>query len=209
MTKLLIIILPLLLLPIQSFAQSHIVGIRNGLNLTNINSDSFSDSENRMGYNAGISYEYHSKKKYHIGIDLLYFQRGFDLSGLEYDEFGNPTGEELPSTHFIYNYLSIPLKVGIAKGDRIGWFGQAGLVPSLLMNSKVVDRYFGTINTRKHLTKIDVAGLIEVGGIHRLSSDLLIFGSTSFQHSFNSVAESRMKHYSISFSIGFRKVITR
>jgi hypothetical protein len=68
------------------------------LNWTNISSSNFFDNnENRNGFTGVLTFDYHLDKKFNLGIDLLYVQKGFANENVYTDENGNLTGEKATS----------------------------------------------------------------------------------------------------------------
>jgi hypothetical protein len=83
---------------IPAFGQNHVIGLKGGINWTNVISDNFlSDNEYRNGFVSGLTYEYEFKRKFQIGLDLVYSQKGFKNDIIFTDETGNPIGEKATS----------------------------------------------------------------------------------------------------------------
>ena len=73
-----IITVLMIVISIPTFGQDHFIGLRGGINWTNVNSSNFiSNNDNRTGFNSGLTYQYYLSERFSLGIDLLYFQRGF------------------------------------------------------------------------------------------------------------------------------------
>ena len=124
---------------IPVFGQNHFIGLKGGMNKTNVNSTNFiSNNGNRNGFNGGLTYEYRLNKKFNLGIEILYGQKGFTNDIFLTDETGNVTGEKATS-EFNYNYLSFPIKGGFVLGGRISGFINFGFVPSFLINAKTIE----------------------------------------------------------------------
>ena len=180
------------------FGQNHFIGLRSGPNVSNVNSDGFPhESENRTGFHMGVTYEYEFKSRLGLGADLLYFQRGFGITGIYTDELGNPIGE-LPETAFNYSYLSMPIKAGTSFGKEISGFMNIGIVPSILIEAKHIDPgldgFFEpmTIDVTDQVKKMDFAGLFEMGGTYRFKDRLFFYASIVYQYSFSSLTTSIM-----------------
>jgi hypothetical protein len=101
--------------------QNHLIGVKGGVNSTNITSSNFiSQSDSRTGPTAGLTYEFLFKKHFSIGADLIYNQRGFTNDLVFTDNLGNPTGEKYTTT-FDYDYVSLPIKTGFNIGTKAIW----------------------------------------------------------------------------------------
>jgi hypothetical protein len=206
---------------IPLFGQNHVIGLKGGINLTNVNSSIFKDNnDNRTGFNCGLTYEYRLKNNIYIGIDLLYFQKGFTDDMIFTDDTGNPTGEKAT---FIYNYdyLSVPIKGGFLIGDKISGFVNLGVVPSILINAKTVEPAIegitneNTIDLTDQVTKFDFGGLIEIGGSYQFKERFEIFSSFAYLQSFTTITNSdyfsghKIKHYGMTMSIGLKYILNK
>ncbi len=108
MRKLIIVLILISTIPV--FGQNHLIGLKGGINWTNVNSSNFiSNNDNRTGFNGGLTYEYRFNNHFNLGIDFLYFQKGFTNDIIFTDENGIPTGEKATSV-FNYDYLSFRSK---------------------------------------------------------------------------------------------------
>lgn len=206
-----IIIILILISTNPVFGQNHHIGLKGGCNLTNeyLNND-IRDKRNRTGFNCGLTYEYQINNRFNFGLDLLYFQKGFEINQ-------NLTKKEYNS--FNYDYLSIPVKGGFFIGDKVSGFVNIGIVPSILINAKVTGPSLFYHEEKKSLdftdkvTKFDFGGLIEIGGNCKLGDKLLIFLSLSYQHSLTTVTNTyyvsnfKVKHYGITLSGGLKYIL--
>ena len=216
-----LIIALILISTISVFGQNHIVGLKGGINLTNVNSSNFLISnENRTGFNGGLTYEYRLNTKFGLGMDLLYFQKGFTNDIVFLDDNGNPTGESATS-EFNYDYLSLPLKAGFVRGDKFLGFANLGIIPSLLISAKTLSPTIGgffeetTINVTDRLTKFDLGGLVEIGANYKVAPDILLSVTCGYQHSFTSItnenyfSNAEVRHYGMLFSLGLKYVFKK
>lgn len=193
--------------------QNHLFGLKGGLNLTNISSSNFmNDTDSRTGFSGGLSYEYILDNRVSFGADIIFNQRGFSNDLIVRDNFGNPTGEVI-TTHFNYDYLSIPIRTGKYFGEKTFGFGQIGIVPSILMDAKTIPGSDAAIVTDR-VTKFDFAGLIELGAGHKFNR-LWLCVSAAYQHSFTTItnsnyfADSKIRHKGLTFSFGLRYQLTK
>lgn len=206
---------------IPVFGQNHLIGLKGGINWTNVNSSNFiSNNDNRTGFNGGLTYEYRFNNHFNLGIDFLYFQKGFTNDIIFTDENGIPTGEKATSV-FNYDYLSFPVKGGFFIGDKISGFVNLGLVPSILINAKTTEpEIVGFVNEKTtdvtdRVTKFDFGGLIEIGGSYKFGDKFLIFTSFAYQQSFTTItntdyfSDSKIKHYGMTMSIGLKYILKK
>ena len=210
-----------IVISIPTFGQDHFIGLRGGINWTNVNSSNFiSNNDNRTGFNSGLTYQYYLSKRFNLGIDLLYFQRGFTSEIVFRDEFGNPTGESATS-RFNYDYLSVPLKGGIVIGDKFSGFANLGIVPSLLLDATTttpeIEGIIGetTNNVTDIVTKFDIGGLVEIGANYKVAPDFLLSATFGYQHSFTSItndnyfSNATVRHYGMVLSIGLKYALKK
>ena len=211
----------ILLFTIPVFGQNHFIGLKGGINWTNVISDNFlSNNDYRNGFVGGLTYEYDFKKKFHIGLDLVYSQKGFTNDIIFTDEYGNPTGEKATS-EFNYDYLSFPIKGGLVLGNRISGFINLGLVPSLLIEAKTIEPAIKGITGKKtydvtdKVTKFDFGGLIEIGGSYKFKERFFLFTSFAYQQSFTTItnedyfSNGKAKHYGMTLSIGLKYALKK
>ena len=219
--KLLII---LTITTLKVVGQNQFVGVKGGVNMTNITSSNFlSKTESRIGLTAGLTYEYLFKKDFSIGADLIYNQRGFINEIGFIDELGNQTGEKY-STKMNYDYVSLPIKTGFNFGTKLFGFTNIGVIPSLLVNAKTITptfdtygRYTGieTFDVTNRVSKFDFAGQIEVGGGYKFNGRYCLFTSFSYQHSFTTIinadyfAGSKIRNNGMALIIGLKCALTK
>lgn len=210
-----------IVISIPTFGQNHFIGLQGGINWTNVNSSNFiSDNNNRTGYNGGLTYQYFLNERFNLGIDLLYFQRGFTNDIVFTDEFGNPTGERATTT-FDYDYLSIPLKGGIIIGDKFSGFVNLGIIPSILVNAKTTTPAIEGIqeemanNVTDRVDQFDLAGLAEIGANYEINPNFLLSASFGYQHSFTSITNDdyfsnvEVRHYGMVLSFGLKYALKK
>lgn len=171
MKNLLLIILTISTLKVVG--QNYLIGVKGGVNSTNITSRNFlSQSYSRTGLTGGLTYEFLFKKHFSIGADLIYNQRGFTNDLVFTYNLGNPTGEKYITT-FNYDYVSLPIKTGFNIGTKLYGFTNIGVIPSLLVDAKTTTptcdtdaKFTGneTLDVTNRVSKFDFAGLVEIGG---------------------------------------------
>lgn len=208
----------LILFAIPAFGQNHFIGLKGGVNWTNVISENFlNNNDYKNGFVGGLAYEYEFKKKFHIGLDLVYAQKGFKNDVVFTDMYGNPIGEKVTS-HFNYDYLSLPLKAGFSLGNSFAGFLNIGVVPSLLINAKTIMSQFNnpndnTVDVTDKVTKFDFGGIVEIGGSYKFRERFLLFTSFAYQQSFmtftneNYFSNGRARHFGMMLSVGFKYVL--
>lgn len=218
MKKLATVLIILFTIPV--FGQNHLIGMKGGISWTNVISDNyFSDNDYRNGFAGGLTYEYEFNKKYHIGADLLYAQKGFANDILFVDENGNPLGEKSTSD-FNYNYLSLPIKGGFSIGNNLVGFLNIGVVPSLLIKAETITPTFEnidgeTFDVTDKVTEFDFGAMAEIGASYKLKEQFLLFTSFAYQHSFTSIAnenyfaDGKVNHHGMTWSIGLKYALKK
>lgn len=204
-----------LIIIFPSNAQRHLVGIKGGINWSNIyTNEGFVDTKYKTGGVLGLSYENQFKSNLMIGGDITYMQRGFVLKSYYYDAQGNPLGDGEVIWNF--NYLALPIKGGYTFGNDISGFINIGLAPSFLNKANVKMPEFtpgADIEITDRVTKFDLAGFVECGGNISLATDLYITATISYQYSFTAFTKQEffenenMKHYGITVMAGIKYVI--
>ncbi|WP_123776025.1 outer membrane beta-barrel protein [Brumimicrobium aurantiacum] len=216
MSKLFTILVLLFALPV--LGQNHHVGLKGGVNWTNVRAkNSFENTKYKIGYTAGLSYQYQLKNNYHFGLDFIYAQKGFDDIIVFTDDFGNSTGTKYTS-EFDYNYFSIPLKAGFSVGNKLSSFMNIGIVPSWLTSAVYrspanKSSWEGVVlDVTDEVTKFDLGGLVEIGGSYTLFDQYIMYTTFGYQHSFTSFTNenyfnnTEVRHYGFGFSIGLKYV---
>jgi hypothetical protein len=121
------------------------------------------------------------------------------------DGFGNPTGMKL-SNQFEYDYLSFPIRAATYFGKKTFGFGQIGVVPGVLLETK---RNSDHPVMPIPATKFDLAGFIELGAGYKLNRYWLSL-STTYQRSFTTFTDvdhfgdTQIIHKGLTFSINLK-----
>lgn len=185
------------------------IGIQAGAGIGRVRSDIFQNSGGvHLRLNFGATYERLVSRHLTVGADLLYQQRGFRDQVTLIDIDGQPTGTA--KVPFNYNYIALPLKVGIRSSGSSFGYVRAGLVPALLLNTFVKLPDPRTEGTQKYdLTddyrRFDLAGLLEAGGGFPVADHLAFTGGLAFQYSLTSASEGfGLRNYGLSLNFGLR-----
>lgn len=184
-----------MVLSLPILGQNQYIGFKTGLNLNNISSENFmDDTGNRTGLTFGFIYELELKNQILLGADFLYSQKGFTNDISFTSDNGTIIGEE--TSKYNYDYLSIPIKVGIKRGKKISASISTGIVPSVLIKDEFIspmlkdlmDTY--GLNETSKINRFDIAGLVEINGNYNLNNKFVLFASVSYQRSFTSITNS-------------------
>ncbi|MFT6844067.1 MAG: hypothetical protein ACJAUV_000237 [Flavobacteriales bacterium] len=197
-----------IMISIPAFSQNHFIGLKGGVNMTNVNTNDFINDA-RIGFNAGLTYEYVVNNLFNVGVDFLYFQKGFT------NEIGKNDVAE-----FNYDYLSIPIKVGATTSGKFSGFVNLGVMPSFLVNAKekipsVADPALTTYDVTDKVTKFDIGGMVEIGANYKIRPDFILSASLGYQHSVTSFANdsyfsgSEARHYGMVLSIGVKYALIK
>lgn len=211
----------------SSFAQTSSIGVRIGLNKTNVSSSQYSDEpKSRNGFIGGVTYEYLFNKNFFIGAELNYNERGYATSYLFVNETTS-SSVQYEGTHS-YNYISLPIKSGFYFGNKVQGFGSIGVIPSILVDAKIVfptnldqSGQLSGMETRdvKDITNsFDLAAMVELGISYKIQNQYSIFSSATYQRSFTSFSSSdsyypapytEAFHKGLSFSLGVRYTLSK
>ena len=213
MRKLLFILL--IGISVSAFGQVQSIGFQSGVNLTNLTGDIFKDSKYRTGIIGGFNYELLFKSNYTIGTDILYAQQGFIDNITIMDNYGNIIGD---SKH-CYDYLSIPIKFGYTKGQKLKSFVKIGICPSFLLSAKSTVSKFDSsgdvagyekVDIKNYVSKFDFGGLLELGVGYSLENRIELFSSLTGRKSLTSFSNSdyfqnsKIRHYGFSLMVGLK-----
>ena len=214
-----IAVIALTLICLNVLAQKHLVGVKSGLNFSNIyNDNSGVKSEYQTGLSGGLTYELFFKKNFSLGLDFIYNERGFKRDIYPTLNNGNPTGEKIAES-YNNNYFSIPIKVGYTYGKKIFGFVNFGICPSFLLNAKASAIYFDkngnntgseTKDFMERVLKVDLAILSEVGLGYKLKNKYYFYTSVSNQTSLGPIynttysSNEEIKHFGYTFSVGVK-----
>ncbi|WP_186755648.1 outer membrane beta-barrel protein [Echinicola salinicaeni] len=175
----------LLFIPFNAFSQNHFIGLDGGLVFSNLSSKSFRNTDGKIGKKFGISYEYQAPNHILYGIDANYEQRGFKIN--------SANGVQIS---YNFNYLSIPLKVGVY--DKLSRFfinGNVGVIPSRLLKAfaevpitNIPNSMESDINEITGFVRhFDIGALGEFQVGYYIFDVLLLRFQVNYQHSFTSV----------------------
>jgi hypothetical protein len=214
-----IAVIALTFICLNLFAQKHLIGLKSGVNFSNIyNDNSDTKYEYQTGLSGGLTHEYFFKKNFSLGLDFMYNERGYKRGIYPTLNNGTPTGEKL-AENYNNNYFSVPIKVGYTFGKKMFGFVYLGLCPSLLLNAKASAIYFDqngnnrgseTKDFTERVLKVDLAILSEAGLGYKLKNKYYFYTSISNQRSFGPIyittysSNEEIKHFGYIFSVGVK-----
>ncbi|MCI5058427.1 MAG: PorT family protein [Flavobacteriales bacterium] len=209
------IIVAFTILSLPCIAQNHFIGLKGGMNYTNVYSTNLAENQNRTGLNIGFTYDFKLNERFNVAADFLYTQKGFTNDIIFTDDFGNPTGQKRTS-QFNYDYLTLPLKGKFFFGNKFLGFLGVGIVPAYLINAKTIDPAIdGVTSEMIHdvtdiVTKFDLAAWAEIGADYEVSQGFIISTSIGYQPSLTNItndqyfANTKIIHRGMLLSLGLK-----
>lgn len=208
----------LLSVSISIQAQHQSVGIKGGVNWTNISpsNDELNDYF-RSSYAFGVTFDRKVGDHIQFGAELLYLERGVVVDALALDREGEVIDSlSQGKNESNYKYIAVPIKAGYVVGEKVSGSLSIGIVPSYLLKatlfwSESLAQYMRpTVDLTERASAFDLAGLIEAGGNVQISEKLLFCTALSFQHSFIATTKSeytnevKRMHYGIMLTGGIK-----
>lgn len=198
-------------------AQNHLVGVQFGVNNTNVTDKNiFEDKIGKNGFSGGITYDYLIKKKFTIGVDLLYSQKGFGNYFILGDVLDPVMGGNGTNTnngnliYFQYDYITIPISLSYKVGNKYYLFTTVGLAPSFLVSAKTYFEDSDNVLYSNNLNKFELSGQVGLGAGLKLYKNYHLYASVLKFQSFNAVSNSKyyvfseITNYGYNFSLGFK-----
>lgn len=199
--------------------QNQLIGIEGGLSQTNIISKYSQNHTDRNGLSLGLNYEYVIKSLFSIGTGLTYNQRGFKDKVTIVDQNQNFVGESNYKSNF--DYMSVPVKVGVIFGRKFFGIAKIGVVSSILTSGKIVMPNINTngetdgdnsVDISNKIKKLDISALGEIGAGYKLSDKYWLSLSFEYQQGLTSFSTSEfiqgsVKHKVTIFEIGLKYLI--
>jgi opacity protein-like surface antigen len=215
-------LIALALLILKTYGQNHFIGIDAGIYWASIASKDFISKPNfKTDFAGGISYEYFFNKNVSIGGGIQYNSRGFVIKSET--KSADNTAENEHKSKTAFNYVTLPLKLGFSFGNKFLGFAKIGVIPAILVKAQetipvVNDNGEVTENHTENLTskvrKMDIVGMVEIGGGYRISNQCRLKLSISYQHGFSSITtdnyhpNTTIRNRGIHLSLGLAWAIT-
>jgi hypothetical protein len=208
---------------LTAISQIHLLGIKGGVNWCDQAGTFFKNTATIQRYSIGLDYGFQFKNNLKIGGNVLFSQTGFKDPLIFTDEFGNPIDRDPVYTNFLYDYLSIPLKLGYEYGNKGFVYGNVGIVTSLLLKSTttapVFDENFNEIGRNEsdvtnNVSPIELGGLVEIGFGYTFFGKLGLYVEGNFHHGFTTVSSNEyflgktILNYRASANVGIRYKFT-
>lgn len=204
----------LILLVSPLFGQNHYLGVKSGINISNVEYAISIKTDKRIGFSGGLTYEYEINQNYNFGIDFLYSERGFMSTSIFTDDKGNPTGEK-HTLELNYNYFLLPIKGGYSFGEKVIGFANIGLIPSYLIDAySYSPAIIGlaeetTTNLTNELSRFNLDGLLEIGAAFKFGKNFSAFTSIEYQYGLTPISKGGSEsinffHRCFSFSAGLK-----
>jgi len=109
-------------------------GIKAGMNISNVSTNlSTYTTKDVVGGSVSLTYDRVHFRFLSVGGEINLVQRGFSNSIMLTDSVGNELG--MAELRNKFNYLSVPLKLGVQLGNRAYIFGNVAFVPGYLLKA--------------------------------------------------------------------------
>lgn len=200
------------------YSQKQFIGFKVGPGFTDVGGDLFKDTQNRIGLNMGVTYDYFLSDNLSLGAEILYSPRGFRTYFYLRDQQNNDLGTE--TIEYNYDYVAIPIKISYSGTTKFYIFNSVGLIPAFLISAKTkIPAMPGsearTEDVKDQISSFDIAGMMEIGVGYTLHKQCRIFTSLSGQislHKFSNekyFADEIMRHYGFTFAVGVKYEISK
>lgn len=187
-----VLIASLICLSFNSFGQNHLLGVKIGPSITNVNRTGNLNFNYKPGISAGITYDYLFGKFFSAGADVLFEQNGYRTLVSLVDNTGGLVGDT--KADFSSNYLAIPLKFGVHFGETFYGFANVGVDPAFRLSSVTrtypVELLGGLVTIPESKTKVtdlrpfDMGGFVQAGGGYKIQDTYWVYASLTYRHSF-------------------------
>ena len=192
------------------FGQSHFIGIRGGPSTIWNKFDAASDKANSIGYEIALTYQYKTQNSFFFGIDLATSRKGFSRR----HTLETPTINEDFFTDTYFYYLAIPVKAGLAIGNKNQLVSSVGISPAFEMQAivryreDIADFSPESYEFDDYTQGFDLYSFVELGGNFILGKNIVLAPLLIFQYSLTSwtIPESwnnyEGHHFSLVYSLG-------
>jgi len=161
-------------------------GIKAGMNVSNVytNTQNYT-TKDVVGGTLSLTYDRVRARMFTFGSELNIIQRGYNNEFEITDNTGNVT--DIVSLKNRFNYFTMPVKLGIQLGNAIYVFGNASVVPGMILSAfeeiPIVDQAGNLIGIDKqdatdNTTQFDLSTQLEAGiGITRKNTKFYLSGA--------------------------------
>jgi len=201
-------------------SQTHKIGVLAGGSMTNVcHSSAFFDKTGyNPGFHGGIHYHLKFENKMTLMVDLLYVQKGFAYD-FEYQAYNDDLElyDGTSEYNFAYDYISLPVSIGYAFGDKFSVTPYLGIAASRLVQAKhkynlhddndnLMDE--GEENKYTVLPRYDWPVHAGLYLEYTIGKNLTVFSKFHADYSLNAISgkqyfsESELTHYGYALSFG-------
>jgi hypothetical protein len=195
----------------EIYSQKYYLGSKYGFSWNEVKSNGNLIGTPQKNFSTGLTFEVITNKKLRLGAEILYEKRGFNLG---YTVIFNNFEERLITNYHHQNYLSIPLKIGYQKGNKIFGYGDIGFVPAFNLKSTYkypkTDSSFNVIgeateNEQLEIRPFDLSALIDLGVGYSFTENISILSSLRIQNSlFEFSKDYQMSHRATTLFLSLR-----
>lgn len=201
--------------------QNHFVGLHSGVSYTNAIVKNYPKNRInfRTGLVSGLTYDYLFRNNFSIGSGIVYNQRGYSRDVVFSPYYTGEPNDLIVSYKINRDFITIPLKIGFNYGKKYFAYANIGLTPSVLVEAYDVhpkldfngnDIPERTFWNKDLLYKVEIGGLIELGGGYKFTNRFWLYSSLMYQHSFTPILsydrypDKEIIHYGFSLSLGLK-----
>jgi len=183
----------------NTWGQKQSLDLKGGFSWCDQTGDFFNNTDPLVRGTYGLNYHFQFKNRVQIGAGLMQTQTGFEAPIVFTDVNGNQIGTVSASTSYVFNYLSVPVRIGFQNGNKFFYYGNLGLNASVLTNAEITLPIFNEnlevigedkFDLSDKVAPFEFAGFLEVGSGYMLDEQLGIFAEGSFCHGFSSLTSS-------------------
>lgn len=206
--------------------QIHFVGIQSGVNYTNALNDYFPKNRVhfRTGLVIGLTYDYQFGNNISIGTGIVYNQHGYTRDWIFSPAYTGESNDLI----FVYrvhrDFITLPLKIGFNYGKKLFVYGNIGLAPSVLVEAYDIypkldfngnDIPERTVWNKDLVYRLDIGGLVELGGGFKFANRFLLSTSIMYQHCFAPISnydrspDAEIIHYGWALGLGFKYALAK
>lgn len=202
-------------------AQNHVLGFFGGMSSTLADTkEAPAAAKPRSGVSIGFAtYDLFLTKRWYISSGLEYNEKGYQGMKIKYVI---PTAEYYVISDYVYNYFSMPLKLGYNYGKKLYGFAGVGVVSSYLWSAAKRSKSFdengnllreGSSGNHFALTKFDFSGILEAGLGYKIQGKVWIYSSFAFHRSLNTMTTEKyypngsLFHYGYTAVLGIKHVL--
>jgi len=178
----------------------------------------------RTGLVSGLTYDYQFRNNFSLGTGIVYNQRGYSWDFILSPAYTGEPNDLIFSYKVHRDFITVPLKIGFNYGKNYLVYANIGLTPSVLVEAYDVHPKFDfngndipemTFWNKEVVYKMDIGGLVELGGGYKFTNRFWLNTAFVYQHSFTSILnydrypDKDIIHYGFSLSLGIKYALAR